>query len=378
MTDIELLEELERRFDAEGEVPFAVEEGAIVESLSFTSRSLTRDTYKDAWNSFVKEAGVEHLGWPVHFGIAVWYWDHDMPFHAAAVFEHIHRHVRQGYDQAGEVAGYQADYLPRMLQLYAELSDRERAGQLFGRLEELYEDGHLAISEYSDGLLAVIGAVEGRRGADSDSLLHSATRTICDLRERLDAERREKEALKAEVDTGVRFVDACTRAEKQLRTRYTDTFPTFYPRTQQFLSEAFAWTSKPFRDIGPTWSPILFQKALEYEFNERIWVPFRGTSAILPSELKSERLTINQIKKLLLGREPFVLGLRESVGKRSKLTLDLSPALENALRKLVDHSTRARHGDRKPYMLTDLEDCLGAIGKGDAVVQIIALFLHAK
>jgi hypothetical protein len=377
MTEIELLKELERRFDAEGEVPFSVEDGALVESLSFTSRSLTRDTYKDAWNSFVKEVGIEHLGWPVHFGIALWYWDHEKPLHAAAVFEHIHRDVRQGYNQAGEVAYYQADYLPRMLQLYAELSDSERMSQLFGRLEELYEDGHVRISEYSDGLLAIIGAVEERRGADSDSLLHIATRTICDLRERLDTERREKEALKAEVDTGVRFVDACTRAEKKLRTRYIDTFPTFYPRTQQFLSEASAWTSKPFRDIGPTWSPILFQKALEYEFNERIWVPFRGTSAILPSELKSERLTINQIKRLLLGREPLVLGLRESVGKRFKLTLDLPPALGNALRKLVDHSTRARHGDRKAYMADDLEDCLAATVEGEAVVQIIALF-HAK
>lgn len=378
MTDIELLGELERRFDADGKVPFAVEEGALVESLSFTSRSLARDTCKDAWNSFVKEAGAEHLGWPVHFGIAVWYWDHEMPLHAAAVFEHIHRDVRQGYKLAEEVAGYQADYLPRMLQLYTELADPERAAQLFGRLEELYEDGHLAISEYSDGLLAVIGAVEGSVGADSDSLLHSATRTICNLRERLDSERRGKEALEAEADTGVRFVDACTRAEKKFRARYTDTFPAFYPCTQQYLSEASAWTSKPFRDIGPSWSPILFEKALEYEFNERIWVPFRGTSAILPSELKSERLTVNQIKRLLLGREPLVQGLRESVGKHSKLTLDLSPALGNALRKLVDHSTRARHGDRKPYMIADLGDCLEAIGEGDAVVQIIALFLHAK
>ena len=378
MNDIDLLEELERRFDAEGEVPFSVEDGALVESLSFTSRSLTRDTYKDAWNSFVKEASVEHLGWPVHFGIAVWYWDHEMSFHAAAVFEHIHRHVRQGYDQAEEVAGYQTDYLPRMLQLYAELSDRERVSQLFGRVEELYEDGHLAISEYSDGLLALIGTVEERRGTESDSLLHSAARTIRDLRERLDAERREKETLKAEADTGVRFIDACTRAEKKLRTKYADSFPTFYPRTQQFLSEASAWTSKPFSDIGPTWSPILFQKSLEYEFNERIWTPFRGTSAILPKEFRHDRLTINQIKKLLLGREPLVLGLRESIGKRLKVTLDVSPALEDALRKLVDHSTRARHGDRKPYTVADFDECMKAIGESETIVQIIALFLPGK
>lgn len=372
MTDAEKLEELERHFEAEGEVPFSAEAGTLVASLSFASRPLKRETCKDAWTKFLEEVGDENHGWPVHFGIAVWYQDHEMQLHAAAVFEHLHRVVRRGYDQAGEVADYQANYLPWMLQLYAELPDRERVSQLFSRLEELYEDGHLAISEYWDGLLAVIGAVEGRRSADS--LLHSATRTICDLRERLDAERREKEALKAEAGTGVRFVDACARAEKKFRTKYPDTFPTFYPRTQQFLSESSAWTSKPFRDIGPTWSPILFQKAIEYEFNERIWTPFRGTSAILPGEFRFERLTINQIKRLLLSREPVVQGLREAVGKRLKLTLKLSPELENALRKLVDHSTRARHGDRKPYRVADLEDCLGAILEGDTVVQVIRLF----
>jgi len=178
MTDAELLKELDRRVDAGAIVPFTAKDGALVESLSFTSRPLTRETLREAWNSFRASIGFDALGWPVHFGIARWYEDHEMLLHAAAVFEHLHREVRRGYDQAREVAYYQADYLPEMLQLYSELSDDERVNQLFGQLEELYEDDHIAVSEYSDGLLAAIGTAEESRSTAEYSLLHSATRTI--------------------------------------------------------------------------------------------------------------------------------------------------------------------------------------------------------
>ncbi len=213
MTDAELLDELDRRVDAGTIVPFTAEDGALVEGLSFTSRPLTRETLREAWNGCLAEIGLDTLGWPVHFGIARWYEDHEMLLHAAVVFEHLHRDVRRGYDRIEEVADYQADYLPEMLKLYAELSDRERVGQLFGRLEELYEDGHIAVSEYSDGLLAAIGTAEESRSTAEYSLLHSTTRTIYDLRERLDAERREKDALKAEVDVGVRLKDVCANED---------------------------------------------------------------------------------------------------------------------------------------------------------------------
>ncbi|MEK6803678.1 MAG: hypothetical protein AABZ34_13595 [Nitrospirota bacterium] len=374
MTDIELLEELERRFDAAGEVSFAVEEGALVESLSFTSRLLTREAYKDAWKSFVEELGVEHLGWPVHFGVAVWYWEHEMLLHAAAVFEHIHRDVRRGYDQIGEVADYQADYLPEMLKLYAELSDRERVSQLFSRLEELYEDGHVAVSEYSDGLLAAIGIAEESRSTTEHSLLHSATRTICDLRERLDSERREKESLKAEADAGVRFKDVCIEAEKELRKRHDRSLSAFCAQTQQFLIEASSWNIEPFRIINPCWSPILYQKAIEYEFNEKVWAPVRKIGVVLPGAFDHGRLTINQITRLFHSAEPLIKGITRSISERLKITLTLPPLLASALHKLKDHCTRARHGDRKPYTAADLDACMRAITKGETIVQILDLF----
>lgn len=378
MADLELLEELERRFDDEEQVPFSPETGALVESLSFASRPLTEETYKDAWANFLKEVGEEHLGWPVHFGIAVWYWEHEMRLHAAAVFEHIHRDVRREYDRIGEVAGYQADYLPTMLRLYAELHHRERVSQLFGRLEELYEDGHAAFSEYTDGLLAAIGTADHDRSADRHSLLHSATRTICDLRERLDAERREKEILKAKADAGVRFMDVCAEAEKELRDRYAGSLATLLPHTQQFLVEAFAWNTDPFRTIGPCWPPILYQKAIECEFNERVWAPFRKVSRPLPKELDHDRLTINQISRLLRSAEPLNKGLVLSACERLKLTLSLSPLLATALRTLKDHCNRARHGDRKPYTVTDLDACMEAITRGEAIVKILVLFHRAE
>nr|WP_281721430.1 hypothetical protein [Nitrosomonas nitrosa] len=374
MTDVELLVDLQRQFEESGAIPFSIEEGARIEKLSFTARSLTIENFRDAWTGFLAEIGLDMLGWPVHFGIALWYEDHEMLLHSAAVFEHLHRDVRRGYDRIEEVAGYQADYLPEMLRLYAEMSDRERVGQLFGRLEELYEDGHIAVSEYSDGLLAAIGTAEESRSTAEHSLLHSATRTIYDLRERLDAERREKEALKAEVDVGVRLKDVCARAEKDLRTRHAISFPMFCSQTQQFLIEAASWSTTPFRDINPCWPPILYQKAIEYEFNERVWASVRKFGGALPSEFDHDRLTMNQINKLLRGVEPQTKSLGQSISERLKISMALPPPLADALRNLKHHCNRARHGDRKPYTVKDLDSCLKVIAEGEAIVQIITRF----
>lgn len=41
MTDVELLIDLQRRFEEIGDVPFPIEEGALIEKLSFTACSLT-------------------------------------------------------------------------------------------------------------------------------------------------------------------------------------------------------------------------------------------------------------------------------------------------------------------------------------------------
>lgn len=374
MTDSELLEELEGQFEEPGNVPFSLEEGALIAKLSFTIRSLTRETFRDAWTGFLAEIGLDTLGWPVHFGIALWYEDHEMLLHAAAVFEHLHRDVRRGYDRIEEVAGYQADYLPEMLKLYAEMSNRERVGQLFGRLEELYEDGHIAVSEYSDGLLAAIGTVKEGSSTAEHSLLHSAKRTICDLLEGLDSARREKEALKAEVDVGVRLKDVCAKAGKDLSARHAVSFPMFCLQTQQFLIEAASWSTTPFRNINPCWPPILYQKAIEYEFNEKVWAPFRKVGVTLPSTFNHDRLTINQINKLLRSADPLVKGLVRSISERLMISMALPPLLADALHKLKGHCTRARHGDRKPYTSDDLDLCLKVIAEGEAIVQIMTQF----
>jgi len=69
MTDVELLVDLQRRFEESGDVPFSIEEGALIEKLSFTARSLTIENFRGAWTGFLAEIGLDTLGWPVHFGI---------------------------------------------------------------------------------------------------------------------------------------------------------------------------------------------------------------------------------------------------------------------------------------------------------------------
>ncbi|MGZ8381477.1 MAG: hypothetical protein ACXW4C_07550, partial [Nitrospira sp.] len=86
MTDVELLVDLQRQFQESGNIPFSIEEGARIEKLSFIARSLTIENFRDAWTGFLAEIGLDTLGWPVHFGIALWFEDHEMLLHAAAVF----------------------------------------------------------------------------------------------------------------------------------------------------------------------------------------------------------------------------------------------------------------------------------------------------
>ncbi len=62
MTDAELLEELERQSEERGAVSFSLEEGALIVKLSFTSRPLTRETFREAWTGFLAEIGLDTLG----------------------------------------------------------------------------------------------------------------------------------------------------------------------------------------------------------------------------------------------------------------------------------------------------------------------------
>lgn len=94
----------------------------------------------------------------------------------------------------------------------------------------------------------------------------------------------------------------------------------------------------------------------------------------LPSAFDHDRLTINQINKLLRSADPLVKGLVRSISERLKISMALPPLLADALRNLKGHCTRARHGDRKPYTIDDLASCLKVIAEGEAIVQIITRF----
>ena len=148
----------------------------------------------------------------------------------------------------------------------------------------------------------------------------------------------------------------------------------FCSQTQLFLIEAASWNTTPFRNINPCWPPILYQKAIEYEFNEKVWAPFGKISVALPNAFNHDRLTINQINKLLRSAEPLVKGLVQSISERLKISMVLTPPLAVALHNLKDNCNRARHGDRKPYTIDDLDSCLKVLAEGEAIVRVITLF----
>jgi len=156
MTDLDLLKEVDSRFCEDGAVPFPPDYSPLIEALSFTASTIESGRLRQAWTNFLDATGCVDFIMPIHLGFAIWYWGQGMLQHAASVFEHLHRSVRRGNDQPGEIDTQQSDYLPDMIGLYEEIGDRARVMELFGRVEELHEDGYVNIEAYSDALIAAL------------------------------------------------------------------------------------------------------------------------------------------------------------------------------------------------------------------------------
>lgn len=105
-----------------------------------------------------------------------------------------------------------------------------------------------------------------------------------------------------------------------------------------------------------------------------MWEPVRKSGVALPKGFDHDRLTINQINTLVRSTKPLIKGLVRSISERLAISMALPPLLADALHNLKGHCTRARHGDRKPYTIYDLDSCLKVIADGEAIVQIITRF----
>lgn len=105
-----------------------------------------------------------------------------------------------------------------------------------------------------------------------------------------------------------------------------------------------------------------------------MWASVRKFGGALPSEFDHDRLTINQINRLLRSTKLLIKGLVRSISERFKISMVLAPSLAVALHNLTYHCTRARHGDGKPYTSDDLDLCLKVIAEGEPIVQIITRF----
>jgi hypothetical protein len=374
-----LLHELDRQFGEHGTTPFPDESNPSVDALSFGLKDIPDGKERDAWSRFLSSIECDDLGWPVHLGIAQRYREQGKLAHAAAVFERLHRHVRQEYDHIVEMSDYQAAYLPEMLQVCAERGDLERVRQIFGRVEELYEDGHLNLETYSDSLIEILPAKETEIGetafSDRDSMLGSARRTIIELNDRLSMTTREYEALRISTITGTALVSAREKARLYLFEKYGSLMSVLYKETVMNLVEAQLWSSDPFKEHGPSWTLIAFQKAVECEFNEKVWTHASELKSFLPKELGFGHLTLNQISKFLFDERPLIMGLRRQIERRGPFHFPMELSFKREVWDLKNQCNRARHGgDRKPYKLIDLEDFLRRTRNANCVFVLLRLF----
>ena len=160
--DKQLLGLLERCCQDGGgfDLPFPRKFDSIFEKLSFTAKSFTPDQRRTAWSDFETEHGVA-FEWEEKQGIALWYRDHDVLDHAAAVYEDLHREARANSE-------IDKSYLLEAMEVHTQLGEYERVRELFVHVKEAYEEKEVDNEFYKAGLGYVAEIAGSFSGTEDD------------------------------------------------------------------------------------------------------------------------------------------------------------------------------------------------------------------
>ncbi len=238
VTDRELLDCIDYLFhEVYSTTPFEEDYDQLIDALSFTKRPLEEvqsGELRRAWTNFLEDNGLS-LGWPLHEGFVQWYGSAEMPLHEIAVLEHLLTMHRQG-----ELAPGESDLEGWLLSLF-QLCDRQNLAPRARHVAELIGDYH------EDGFVSLSGYAE--------VLAHQGTLCYREFGQAIEADRGE--------------------VERRLRSDYGPLFQNLHETTRSLVIDAELWSKANLRDIEPAAGPLRWAKAVEAEFNAKVFQPNR-------------------------------------------------------------------------------------------------------
>lgn len=361
--DKQLLKLLERCCQDGGDIPFPPEFGPIFEKLSFTAKLLTQDQRRTAWSDFETEHGVA-FGWVEKQGIALWYRDHDVLDHAAAVYEDLHREARTNSE-------IDRSYLLEAMEVYVQLGEYERVRELLVHVKEAYEAKEVDSEFYKAGLGYVAEAARSYSGIEIEHD-EGIRNTLLIYVHELENDRENARLEISRLKSGVLFKEERQAATEWLIHNLGQLVRVLSPDAKEYLIEAVLYSRSSTLQIEHCTSvPEGFGKAVEAEFNEKIWDIVKSK---LDEAIKEQfpfvryDLSINNIYRILaderfgemskvrLASRPYII---ELLGQDTLTNLD-----RNRLHTLQNHFTDARHGSRggRKYTVKRLNQFLDDMG----------------
>ena len=361
--DGQLLQLLERCCQGGCDLPFPPKFDPIFEKLSFTAKSLTLDQRRTAWSDFETEHGVT-FGWVEKQGIALWYRDHGVLNHAAAVYEALHREARTNSEA-------DKSYLLEAMEVHVRLGEYERVRELLVHVKEAYEAKEVDREFYEAGLGYVAEAARSYSGIESEDDAGIRNTLLAYVHE-LENDRENARLEISRLQSGVLFKEERQAAIEWLNHNLGQLVRVLSPDAKEYLIEAVLNSRSSTLQIEQCTSiPEGFGKAAEAEFNEKVWDTVRSK---LDEAIKKRfpfvryDLSINNIRRILaderfnemsefrLASRPYII---ELLGQDILTNLDPSK-----LCTLENHYTAARHGSRggRKYTVKRLNQFLDDMG----------------
>lgn len=320
----------------------------LMERLSFTLRSLPPESRRREWTEFLKEQGVyiDLLG---TWAIARWYQDRGQLDHAASVYEGLD--VESHEDSSEDNSGLGYYYLLDMMDVYADLGEYDRVRDLFGEVRRLFSisevDGDVFRRAKQTLAETVTRVSEEIASIDLREVVVLLKNELSDTVNDLANAKFEADRLRA----GVHIPEERLKAQEWLATHSSDLRGKLCDEAWNALVDALVLLKTPSLQSGFYWVlPIACQKAVEAEFNKKVWASVREKvgEKQLGNKFKGD-LSINKIYEILTPREkksPIERALIDELKKQIQPFIKDAAIVSNTqkLEVLKEHSTCARHG----------------------------------
>ena len=337
---LSLLKRLEADLD-ENSLPSECD--PLMERLSFTSRSLPPESRRREWSEFLEKQGV-YLALLGTWAIARWYQDRGQLDHAASVYEVLA--VEAHEDNSG--LGY--DFLLGMMDAYGDLGEYDRVRDLFADVRRLSSTNEVdddlfrrAKQTLAETVTRVSDEIKTTDLREMVVLLkNELSNTVNDLANA----KFESERLRA----GVHIPEERLKAQEWLDTQTNNLRSKLCGEAWSALVDAVVFLKTPSLKDGFYWCiPVACQRAVEAEFNKKVWASVRDTVGAKNLGHYQHDLSINQIYDVLNPKEkknPIERALFAVWHKQIQSLIKDAAILSTTqkLKVLEEDSTNARHG----------------------------------